>query len=268
MSPAYLAGFEPGDIITEVDGTSVDRYHNFYAPFRNTSDREITIHFTRNNSSSSVRVTPVSQWDIWRLAYDEWIAWNRRRVEHLSGDRVGYLHIPSMNLESVGNFRRDLYAEGLGRDAMIIDVRGNGGGSTHDQILSSLARETYAMCRDRSGRSTVEPLGVYRKPLVLLIDETCYSDAEIFPAAWKELNLGPIVGNTTYGAVIGTTDIQLADGTGFRLPGTGWYTLAGDNLENTGVAPDMLVQALPCDQGKGIDRQLEAAVSRALRLTE
>lgn len=268
MSPAYLAGFRSGDIITEIDGTRVDLYHNFYAPLRNTADREITLQFTRDGRSSSVRVTPVSQWDLWRLTYDEWIASNRRMVENLSRDRIGYLHIPSMNLESVSNFRRDLYAEGLGRDAMIIDVRGNGGGSTHDQILSSLARETYAMSRDRSGRSTVEPLGVYRKPLILLIDETCYSDAEIFPAAWKELKLGPIVGNTTFGAVIGTVDVQLADGTGFRLPGTGWFTLAGENLENSGVTPDILIPALPCDAGRGIDRQLETAVSTAMGLLE
>ena len=268
MSPAYLAGFQRGDIITEVEGTRVDRDHNFYAPFRNTSDREITLEFIRDNRASSVRITPVSQWDIWNLSYDEWIAGNRRTVEELSDDRVGYLHIPSMNLESVSNFRRDLYAEGLDRDAMIIDVRGNGGGSTHDQILASLSRETYAMSRDRTGRSTVEPLGVYRKPLVLLIDETCYSDAEIFPAAWKELDLGPIVGNTTYGAVIGTTDVELADGTGFRLPGTGWYTLSGENLENTGVSPDIFVQVLPCDAGNRIDRQIETAVSTALGLLE
>jgi len=266
MSPAYLAGFEPGDIVTAVDGRQVDRNHNWYAPFRNTTDREITLDLSRDGEPLSVRITPVSQWDIWRLTYREWVEWNRRRVESLSDDRVGYLHIPSMNLESVGNFRRDLYAQGLGRDAMIIDVRGNGGGSTHDQILQSLSRETYAMSRERSGRSSIEPLGVYRKPLVLLIDETCYSDAEIFPAAWKELGLGPIVGNRTYGAVIGTTDVELADGTGFRLPGTGWYTLSGENLENSGVRPDILVIALPRDMGRGVDTQLEAAVAEALSM--
>lgn len=268
MSPAYLAGFLPGDIITAVDRSPVDRNHNWYAPFRNTADREVVLSFIRNGDRSSVRITPVSQWDIWRLTYREWVEWNRRKVKHLSDDRVGYLHIPSMNLESVGNFRRDLYAQGLGRDAMIIDVRGNGGGSTHDQILQSLSRETYALSRDRSGRSSLEPLGVYRKPLVLLINETCYSDAEIFPAAWKELELGPIVGNTTYGAVIGTVDVQLADGTGFRLPGTGWYTLSGENLENTGVSPDIFVVELPRDAGEGIDRQLQEAVSRALQLLQ
>lgn len=268
MSPAYLEGIRPGDIITGIDGIPVGPNNNFYAPLRNATDREIEIDYTRNGEPATARLTPVSQWNIWRLTYREWLASNRRVVSRLSQDRVGYLHIPSMDLESVGDFRRDLYAEGLGRDAMIIDVRGNGGGSTHDQIISSLARDIYARSRDRSGRSTVEPLGVYQKPLVLLINETCYSDAEIFPAAWKELGLGPIVGNTTYGAVIGTVDVELADGTGFRLPGTGWYTLSGENLENTGVSPDIFVVELPCDAGEGIDRQLQEAVSRAVELID
>ena len=264
MSPAFLAGFKPGDTVISVEGVQVDRYHNYYAPFRNAADREIQLEFIRDGNTSSVRITPVSQWDMWNLIYDEWLAQNRRTVADLSENRVGYLHIPSMNLRSVSDFRRDLYAEGLGREAMIIDVRGNLGGSTHDQIISSLSRETYAFSMDRTGIASVEPLGVYRQPLVLLINETCYSDAEIFPAAWKELDLGPIVGNTTYGAVIGTVDVELADGTGFRLPGTGWYTLAGENLENNGVAPDITVIEQPCDAAKGIDRQLEAAVQAAL----
>ncbi len=88
MSPAYLAGFLPGDIITAVDRSPVDRNHNWYAPFRNTADREVVLSFIRNGDRSSVRITPVSQWDIWRLTYREWVEWNRRKVKHLSDDRV------------------------------------------------------------------------------------------------------------------------------------------------------------------------------------
>ncbi len=266
MSPGYLAGFLQGDIISKINNEPVGWSHNFYAPLRNTADREIEFNFIRDGTPLRVRLTPVSEWDIWNLEYDEWLSRQRSWVSYLSGDRVGYLHIPSMDQESVKNFRRDLYAEGLGRDAMIIDVRGNGGGSTHDQILASLARDIYAFSRNRSGTATVEPLGVWKNPLVLLINETCYSDAEIFPAAWKELDLGPVVGNSTYGAVIGTVDIQLADGTGFRLPGTGWYTMEGNNLENNGVAPDVLVLEMPEDMGLGIDRQLDAAIQAAIEL--
>ena len=103
---------------------------------------------------------------------------------------------------------------------------------------------------------------------MLLIDETCLSDAEIFPAGWKELDLGPVVGNTTFGGVIGTTNVQLFDGTGFRLPSSGWFTLEGVNLENTGVEPDIRVLNPPGAEARGEDRQLQVAAETALGLLE
>jgi tricorn protease len=151
---------------------------------------------------------------------------------------------------------------------MIVDVRDNGGGSTHDQILSVLSRPEYAFSVDRSGQLTSQPLGVWNKPIVLLINERCYSDAEIFPAGWKALDIGPVVGNTTYGAVIGTIDVDLLDGTGFRVPGTGWYTLDWRNLENTGVEPDIFVLEMPQDIGLGVDLQLEKAIEIVMSLIE
>lgn len=256
----------PGDVILSVNGVPVGAGRNLYSPLRSTAGREIGLEVLRRGRRVQIKIEPTSAWNMWRLIYREWVAANRRTVESLSMDRVGYLHVPAMNQESVENFRRDLYAEGMDREAMIIDIRGNGGGNTHDQLLASLGRPSYAESRERSGRSTLEPLGVWNGPLVLVIDENCYSDAEIFAAAWKELNLGPVVGNTTYGAVIGTVNVSLADGTSFRLPGTGWYTLSGVNLENTGVAPDVYQAAAPSDPFLRTDRQLAVSVETAMAL--
>ncbi len=269
-SPAHMGDdrLYPGDIILSIDGVPVGADDNFYAPLQLTAGRKVTLEVAGSGGTREVELEPTSAWRMWQLEYEEWVARNRRVVRDLSGDRVGYLHIPAMDQEAVEDFRRDLYAEGMDRDAMIIDIRGNGGGSTHDQLLESLGRPAYAQSRGRSGRGTIEPLGVWRAPLVLIIDETCYSDAEIFAAAWKEMGLGPVVGTATYGAVIGTVDVSLADGTSFRLPGTGWYTLSGLNLENNGVVPDLEVVALPSDPGQCVDRQLESAVSQALSVIE
>ena len=69
-----------------------------------------------------------------------------------------------------------------------------------------------------------------------------------------------MVGQPTFGAVIGTNDIQLLDGTWFRVPGTGWFTLAGTNLENTPVTPDVVVENPPEQDGKTGDDQLVRAI--------
>ena len=267
-SPADLEGSRllPGDIVTEIHGMEVGATDNLYRALLQRAGMQTNIKVRRGGLLFDMVIEPVAEWAIGNLLYDEWIQRNRRTVSRLTDDRVGYLHIPSMNDRSVEQFLVDLFSEGLYRDGLIIDVRFNGGGSTHDQILRELGRPDYALSRDRSGTVTFEPLGVWQKPLVLLINERCYSDGEIFPAGWKELGLGPVVGETTYGAVIGTIDVDLVDGTTFRIPSTGWYTLDGTNLENTGVEPDIHVQELPSDDGLGIDRQLEAAVTEMLEL--
>ena len=76
-------------------------------------------------------------------------------------------------------------------------------------------------------------------PLVLLINNRSYSDAEIFPTAFRSLGLGKLVGQPTGGHVIGTSAIRLIDGTLFRVPRTGVYTLKGVNMEREGVTPDV-----------------------------
>ncbi len=267
-SPADLedSRIYPGDVILAVQGITVGPEDNLYKALLQRSDRMTRLEVIHSGEVIDIDIEPVSIWRIRRLIYDAWVERNRSEVARLTGGRVGYLHIPSMDNRSVQNFLVDLFAEGLESDGMIIDVRNNGGGSTHDEIIRELGRPMYLFSTDRYGDITFEPLGVWQKPLVLLINERCYSDGEIFPAGWEQLGLGPVVGETTFGAVIGTSDVTLVDGTGFRVPSTGWFTLSGENLENGGVEPDIHVTELPADAGENIDRQLEAAAEAIMEL--
>jgi len=100
----------------------------------------------------------------------------------------------------------------------------------------------------------------WTKPLVLLINNRSYSDAEIFPSAFRALNLGKLVGQATGGNVIGTGSVQLIDGSILRLPRIGVYTSKGVNMDKQGVTPDVAVDTPPDLQAKGVDLQLQKAV--------
>ncbi len=96
--------------------------------------------------------------------------------------------------------------------------------------------------------------------MVVLQNERSASDAEMFPDGFRKLGLGKLVGVPTMGAVIGTGSYRLMDGSSIRTPGFGVFTAAGENLENYGVQPDVLVDNTPEDFLAGRDRQIEKAL--------
>ena len=73
------------------------------------------------------RVAVVPLRDERRLRYQDWVTGRRRLVRELGDGRLGYLHIPNMVGEGWADFHRDLHTE-MRFDALVMDVRGNGGG--------------------------------------------------------------------------------------------------------------------------------------------
>jgi tricorn protease len=266
--PADRAGIKPGEFIIAIDGTPVTDGENYFCLLTDTSGKKIIVEVAANASGKNAReveIRPVGGGTIRNLVYEDRVRTNRRKVDELSGGRIGYLHIRGMGVGNLFQFEEDLFAQGAGKDGLIVDIRGNGGGSVHDEILRFLDRRAYGYTTSRTRPPTRNPLELWGGALVLLIDETCYSDAEIFPMGWKALDLGPVVGVPTYGAVIGTNDLPLIDGTMFRVPGSGWFDLTDRNLENWGIEPDVYVESPPEEASRGHDAQLEAAVATIMK---
>ncbi len=197
------------------------------------------------------------------LTYDRWVANNTRRVAELSKGKLGYIHIPEMTEKGLDSFVRTLYSDHFDKDAIVLDVRFNGGGNTHDQVLNYLGGREHTWFRHRDGGEGLVIRSADRKwtkPLVLLINNRSYSDAEIFPHAFRTLGLGKLVGQATGGNVIGTVSVRLIDGSTFRLPRTGVYTIKGVNMDKEGVLPDVSVENNPEQLARGQDTQLDRAV--------
>ena len=151
--------------------------------------------------------------------------------------------------------------ENVGKKALIIDERFNGGGGIDQELLQILGqRKAYQSYRGRDSVELPRPCRPFFGPMVVLRNERSASDAEMFPDGFRTLALGKVVGTTTYGAVIGTGAYRLLDGSSIRTPGSGVYTARGENLENYGVQPDIAVDNTPADFLAGRDLQVEKAV--------
>jgi tricorn protease len=252
-----------GDTVTAIDGLQLSKANDIDRMLTRDSIREIVLSVTAEDGANrEVKVTPVSS--ISGLLYDEWVSDNRRSVDSLSGGKLGYLHIRSMNMSSLRDMEEDLFDAGHGKDGLVIDVRFNGGGSTTDHVLTVLTQPEHAITvSPGSGEGYPQDRKVYaswKKPIVLMCNEHSFSNAEILAHAIKHLKRGRVVGMRTAGGVISTGSARLIDGSSVRMPTRGWF-LKGDgaDMELNGCEPDICLWNKP----GGRDDQLREAV-RAL----
>jgi len=256
-----------GDIVLSLDRTEITDKTNLSRLLNARVNEMVLLEVTSNAADPKARrkveTQAIGRVEISKLMYERWLDKNAEAVAKQSGGRVGYIHIPSMDEAGLEQFVRSLYSDNFDKDGIVIDVRYNGGGFTHDQVLNYLGAKEHTFFRQRDGSEGLVMRNFDRKwtkPTTVLINNRSFSDAEIFPAAYRALGLGKIVGQSTGGLVIGTMETRLIDGSSFRLPRTGVFTIRGVNMEKEGVSPDVAAEAQPEDLAKGIDNQLKRAV--------
>lgn len=261
------------DILISINGITISKKINMYQLLENTINDYVlieTMNSNTNNITTNV-INPISYSTFADLEYDRWRNEKRDLVHALSDYKLGYIHIRAMGQESLDRFEMELYAEAHDKDALVIDVRNNGGGWTTDYLLNMLMIKDHAYTIPRDGstgypQTERRPLYAWTKPIIVLCNEWSFSNAEIFSHAIKTLNRGKLVGVPTGGLVISTGGITLLNGASFRMPWRGWYVLgSGMNMENNGAVPDIIIQELPEDAASNKDRQLEAAIEELLK---
>ena len=257
---------EVGEVILEVAGEKVGPEDSIWKALesREYKTTRLLVKGT-DGEKRDVKMWPITVGQEWGLRYTDWVETNRAKVKEASDGRLAYIHIQGMNQPSLANFYRELYTRAQEADGLVLDIRHNGGGNIHEQLLDALNRPEFMVAQLRDDEVISQPSQAFHKPVVLLINEGSASDSEIFPEGFRELGLGTIVGVPTLGAVIGTLNYPLIDSrTTFRVPLMGWYALDGRNLENLGVAPDIHVVNDPNGYRSGSDAQLERGIAEAL----
>jgi tricorn protease len=196
-----------------------------------------------------------------RLRYDDWDQGRQEYVRQKAGNRLVYIHLPACGAADLEKFKRRLEADGPGRQGLLLDLRWNTGGSIDEGLLMYLWQKAYQMRGPRGFARHFTPAFAWGRPTVMLLNEESLSNAEVTGNGFKQLGLGRVVGKTTYGWLIGTGSHRLQDGSSFRVPYRGCWTLRGEDTETWGgVKPDVEADAAPEDDSGAGDPQLDKAI--------
>ena len=260
-------GVKEGQYITSIDGVSVKDVPNIYSMLVGKAGilTELTVNSSPAEGGEKVVVRPIA--DEYPLLHYEWVQNNIRKVEELSGGKVGYIYIPDMSAEGLSEFARYYYPQ-LDKEALIIDDRANGGGNVSPMLIERLQREAYRLTMRRGSDMTgTVPEGTHTGPKVMLINKYSASDGDLFPWSFKANNMGTVIGTRTWGGIIGISgSLPYIDGTDVRVPFfTNYDAKTGEWIvENHGVDPDIVIENDPVKEWAGEDEQLIKAVEVAL----
>jgi tricorn protease len=258
-----------GEYLLAIDGQEIDATKSIFAYFVGKAGQAVKLKIGPKPDGASARVltvVPGNGENTLRLA--NWAERNRRRVEELSGGRLGYIYVPDYGM-GIEDFYQGVLGYRDNKQGLIIDQRYNGGGITSDAIIEMLNRKPLYYYRFREGEDIATPTNPVSGPKVLITNEYNGSAAETFAFMFKLARVGTIVGKRTGGGGIGPYGFSPdpIDGGGIQIPSRGAYNpnTGGWDIENYGITPDIDVEILPKDWLAGRDTQIEKAVEVAMR---
>src|SRR5579871_334337 len=259
---------KPGEYVMAIDGKDVTLDENLYRTINNKQGRmmEFLVNATPTKQGArTVKYASMSGGEFNALLYTNRVEAARAYVEQKSGGKLSYVHIAVMGCGNQVTFERELYEYSLGKKGVIIDVRHNGGGNISDTLVNWLSTQQHGFYVPRDGLPEPSPGRVWNKPVVVLMAESSFSNAEMFPYAMRARGLAKLVGEPTPGYVIWTGGLDLVDGTHARMPGGGVYRQDGTPMEDLGEQPDVKIPLTAEDWLTDRDPQLDKAIEMLLK---
>jgi len=260
---------QSGTVLEKIDGTKITPEIDFYQLLNRKVGKNVLLTLSNPKDSKQWQevVKPISLRDENQLLYKRWVDTRRKNVEELSNGKLGYVHVRSMNDSSMRTVFEDALGKHIGAEALIVDTRFNGGGNLHDALSDFLTGEKYMDIIPHGQNIGQQPWNKWTKPSIVIMGESNYSDAHLFPVAYKMKeggkNLGmPVPGTGTFV----WWERQIDPTITFGIPMGGWRPVGDDNfLENSQLEPDIKVNNEPEMMAVGRDQQLEEAVKELMR---
>ena len=241
-APAKEAGIKPGDIIVDIDGTSVVgmELSDAVTLMKGEPDTDVSVKVLRDGEYIDVNITR------------KVVAVPTVKHEIIENGDIGYIYVSGFDKVTSTQFRQALDdIEAKNAKALIVDIRDNGGGML-DVVVDMLDRllpegllvytETN-QGRDEEYYSTNEES--YDKPMAVLINGYSASASEVFAGAVQDYKAGTIIGTTSYGKGIVQSIFSLnkdGDGSAIKLTTARYYTPNGRNIHGIGITPDITVE--------------------------
>ena len=263
-SPLMEVGVDArqGDFILSIDGAPAN-VDNIYKLLVNKAGKQVVLKLNEqpnDENARTVTVIPIASEQ--KLYYFEWVQRNIDTVNKATDGKCGYLHVPDMSPEGLNEFVKYYYPQ-IRKKALIIDVRGNGGGNVSPMLIERLRRQAIMIDVARGGQPHPDPDAMIWGPMACLCDEYSASDGDLFSYRFKQSKLGKLIGKRTWGGVVGIRGtLPLLDGGVLNKPEFSRYDLAGRKwiIEGHGVDPDIVVDNDPAREYAGVDDQLNKAI--------
>ncbi len=265
-SPLRAAGVgaATGDVVVAVDGLGVGP-EGPGSLLVGAAGKIVELTLRRGEVTRRVAVVPLA--DEEPLRYQAWVASRAAYVAKRSGGRLGYVHVPDMMAKGWAQFHRDL-GLAMSHEGVVADMRYNRGGHTSELIIEKLRATIVGYGPGRHTTTECYPTAGRRGPVVFVANQFSGSDGDMVNAAAQELRLGPVVGQRTWGGVIGIDGrFDLVDGTSVTQPRYAFhFNEHGWGIENHGVDPDIEHIMSPDDWADEDERdpQLDLAINEAL----
>ncbi len=254
---------QEGEYIIAVNGASTSTMPNIYESLVNTAGKQVILKVNskpQESGSRTVIVIPIE--DESPLYYYDWVQKNIDKVSKATDGKVGYIHVPDMGVTGLNEFVKHFYPQ-LRKKALIIDVRGNGGGNVSPMLIERLRRELAMFNVSRNTTAYSNPREMILGPMVCMLDEFSASDGDLFPYRFKKHKLGKLIGKRSWGGVVGIRGtLPFVDGGVLNKPEFAPFDTDGKNwiIEGYGVDPDIFVDNDPAREFAGIDDQLNKTI--------
>lgn len=274
--PAEQAGLQAGDILEEINGTSVEGMSlNDVVALIKGADSAFTVKIYRPTADREFSFEiECSEVEVPVVTY--------KMLE----DGIGYIRLSEFTEVAVGQFvDATEMLEDQGMQKLIVDLRDNPGGlltSVCDILDDVLPEGLLVYTEDKDGNReeyNSDRLRTVYCELAVLVNENSASASEIFAGAIQDHDAGTIIGTKTYGKGIVQKTFPLSDGSAFKMTVEKYYTPLGQDINGNGITPDIIVDntakneesggeggASSYEDGEAIDEASDPVLKKALEV--